>query len=190
MARRGRGAAPYGPGLPPTGHAKPEQTLRILGPTRLWALRVSVHLRYPPAQPSMECWRCVRRGRPFVASRTGHGAQERGLGGGWGGGEGSVVSEHAAPPPHPGPLPHEVTEGTAGLRPGVSVGADGRRRDSFVDGRLWGSICRARAVRARCGYWGFSIDPFIQSQSGGMVTPQSPAGTIYNSSPGRQLLSR
>ena len=27
--------------------------------------------------------------------------------------------------------------------------------------------------------------PFIQSQSGGMVTSQSPPGTIYNSSPGR-----
>ena len=49
-----------------------------------------------------------------------------------------------------------------------------------------GSIRRgARAVHARCGYWGCSIDPFIQSQSGGMVTPQSPAGTIYNSSPSR-----
>jgi hypothetical protein len=41
------------------------------------------------------------------------------------------------------------------------------------------------AVHARCGYWGCPIDPFIQSQSGGMVTPQSPAGTIYNSSPRR-----
>ena len=40
-------------------------------------------------------------------------------------------------------------------------------------------------VRARCGYWGCSVDPFIQSQSGGMVTPQSPSGTIRNSSPGR-----
>ena len=41
---------------------------------------------------------------------------------------------------------------------------------------LRGSTCRgARAVR----------DPFIQSQSGGMVTPQSPPGTNYNSSPGR-----
>ena len=49
-----------------------------------------------------------------------------------------------------------------------------------------GSIRRgARAVHARCGYWGCSVDPFIQSQSGGMVTPQSPAGTIYNSSPRR-----
>ena len=43
----------------------------------------------------------------------------------------------------------------------------------------------AHAVHARCGYWGCSVDPFIQSQSGGMVTPQSPAGTIYNSSPRR-----
>ena len=51
---------------------------------------------------------------------------------------------------------------------------------------IWGSIRRgARAVHARCGYWGCSTDPFIQSQSGGMVTPQSPAGTIYNSSPSR-----
>ena len=51
---------------------------------------------------------------------------------------------------------------------------------------LRGSIRRgARAVHARCGYWGCSVDPFIQSQSGGMVTPQSPAGTIYNSSPRR-----
>ena len=49
-----------------------------------------------------------------------------------------------------------------------------------------GSIRRgARAVHARCGYWGCSVDPFIQSQSGGMVTPQSPPGTIYNSSPSR-----
>ena len=37
----------------------------------------------------------------------------------------------------------------------------------------------------RCGYWGCSVDPFIQSQSGGVVAPQSPPGTIYNSSPGR-----
>ena len=52
--------------------------------------------------------------------------------------------------------------------------------------RLRGSIRRgARAVHARCGYWGCSVDPFIQSQSGGMVTPQSPADTIYNSSPRR-----
>ena len=50
---------------------------------------------------------------------------------------------------------------------------------------LGGSIRRgARAVHALCGYWGCSVDPFIQSQ-GGMVTPQSPAGTIYNSSPRR-----
>ena len=41
------------------------------------------------------------------------------------------------------------------------------------------------AVRARCGYWGGSLEPFIQSPSRGMVTPQSPPGTIYNSSPGR-----
>ena len=55
-----------------------------------------------------------------------------------------------------------------------------------VDPTLRGSIRRgARAVHARCGYWGCSVDPFIQSQSGGMVTPQSPAGTIYNSSPRR-----
>ena len=53
-------------------------------------------------------------------------------------------------------------------------------------GQYGGSIRRgARAVHARCGYWGCSVDPFIQSQSGGMVTPQSPAGTIYNSSPRR-----
>ena len=31
------------------------------------------------------------------------------------------------------------------------------------------------AVRARCGYWGCSVDPFIQSQSGGMATPQRPS---------------
>ena len=49
-----------------------------------------------------------------------------------------------------------------------------------------GSIRRgARAVHARCGYWGCSVDPFIQSQSGGMVMPQSPPGAIYNSSPRR-----
>ena len=49
-----------------------------------------------------------------------------------------------------------------------------------------GSTCRgARAVRSRCGYWACPTDPFIQSQSGGMVTPQSLPGTIYNSSPGR-----
>ena len=41
------------------------------------------------------------------------------------------------------------------------------------------------AVRARWGYWGCSVDPFIESQSGAMVTHQSPPGTIYNSSPGR-----
>ena len=42
-----------------------------------------------------------------------------------------------------------------------------------------GSIRRgARAVHARCGYWGCSIDPFIQSQSGGMVTPQSPREVV------------
>ena len=47
-----------------------------------------------------------------------------------------------------------------------------------------GSIRRgARAVHARCGYWGCSVDPFIQS--GGMVMPQEPTGTIYNSSPNR-----
>ena len=35
--------------------------------------------------------------------------------------------------------------------------------------RIGGSTCRgARAVRARCGYWGCSVDPFIQNQSGGM----------------------
>ena len=40
---------------------------------------------------------------------------------------------------------------------------------------LGGSIRRgARAVHARCGYWGCSVDPFIQSQSGGMVMPQEP----------------
>ena len=51
---------------------------------------------------------------------------------------------------------------------------------------LRGSIRRgARAVHARCGYLGCSVDPFIQSQSGGSVTPQSPPGTIYNSSPSR-----
>ena len=51
---------------------------------------------------------------------------------------------------------------------------------------LGGSTCRSACVLlARCGYWGCSVDPFIQSQSGGMVTPQSPPGTIYNSSPGR-----
>ena len=54
---------------------------------------------------------------------------------------------------------------------------------AFVKG---GSTCRGvRAVRAQCRYWGCSVDPFIQSQSGGMVTPQSPLGAIYNSSPGR-----
>ena len=63
---------------------------------------------------------------------------------------------------------------------------------SFACVRAWnlcsfrGSIRRgARTVHARCGYWGCSVDPFIQSQSGEMVTPQSPAGTIYNSSPRR-----
>ena len=44
---------------------------------------------------------------------------------------------------------------------------------------LRGSIRRgARAVHARCGYWGCSIDPFIQSQSGVMVTPQSPREVV------------
>ena len=51
---------------------------------------------------------------------------------------------------------------------------------------LRGSACPgAHAVRVQCGYWGCSANPFIQSQSGGMVTPQSPPGTIFNSSPGR-----
>ena len=43
----------------------------------------------------------------------------------------------------------------------------------------------ARAVHARYGYWGCSVDPFIHSQSGGMLTSQGLAGTIYNSSPRR-----
>ena len=52
--------------------------------------------------------------------------------------------------------------------------------------RLRGSTCHgARAVRAQCGYGVCSIDPFIQSQSGGMVTPHSQPGTIYNSSSSR-----
>ena len=40
-------------------------------------------------------------------------------------------------------------------------------------------------MRARCGYWGCSVAPFIRSQSGGMVTPQSPPCATHNSSPGR-----
>ena len=73
----------------------------------------------------------------------------------------------------------------------VLMGSLGSLRGSVADGlRFEGEYqtrCArgARAVHARCGYWGCSIDPFIQSQSGGMVTPQSPAGTICNSSPRR-----
>ena len=55
----------------------------------------------------------------------------------------------------------------------------------LTTGQMYASRGVPAAVRARCGYWGCSVEPFIQSQSGGMVTPQSPPGTIYNSSPGR-----
>ena len=60
-----------------------------------------------------------------------------------------------------------------------------------------GYICRShfnpkgeylpRCARGACAVrvLGLLRDPFIQSQSGGMVMPQSPPGTIYNSSPGR-----
>ena len=60
-----------------------------------------------------------------------------------------------------------------------------RARTAIATGLGRGGVPAAVRARARCGYWGRSLDPFIQSQSGGMVTPQSPPGTIYNSSPRR-----